>query len=189
MYYPGYGYKYFDELYYDSSETFFRITRYVVGIIAMIVIVYYLIDLFLIQENEWISVFAKILKKDCYKLYNKTDNLKNQIGVFNCIYDVEYKIDDKVYINKLQIKESYDIYQVEDYIKISYNKNNPEKITSIVNPTEGYIRILLISCFLVCLLTCINTLYQNNYYTDYDNEMNVVHNLRNLNMKRAYYKL
>lgn len=189
MYHPNYGYKYFNELYYDSSEKFLKTTRYLVGIGIMITIIYYLMNMFFIEENDWIPIFARILKKDCYKLYSTSDNLKNQIGVFNCIYDVEYTIDNKVFKNKLKINNSYDIYQVEDYIKIAYSKNNPDKITSILNPNEGYIRILIIACILVCLLTCVNTLYQNNYYIDYDNEMNVIHNLRNLNIKRAYYKL
>lgn len=96
--------------------------KFYIAIFVAIILIMIGIYLILKKQDNLVDITAKILNANCIR------SVKNKKYIYNCVLTVEYIINNKKYSGV--INTSSDVPYVKDQIiDITYDKENPNKIT------------------------------------------------------------
>ena len=108
-----------------------------------------------VETNKYINIDADILDEKCTKvttkIVDKDNNIINKKKTYDCLVWIEYKVNNKLYKNKIKITKLEHKPILGKKIKIKYNKHNPKDIIYYSNTNsklEGIIGMTVITVLL-----------------------------------------
>ena len=102
------------------------------------------------KNKQYKNIIAKVLNFNCKEIIIKTvDKNKNVSKIetkYDCVVNVEYKINSKVYKNEIKLNKLRMKPKIDEKLNIKYNKDNHNDIIidSYSNVLEGLMGMFLI---------------------------------------------